>query len=81
MAIRIFSDAKHQPLPVGADGKRIATSGVALLAMTVVDGSLFRCFARCSHWKLVRGGGYSYVSSASADASRLPVGVEPKRLP
>ena len=40
VAIRIPCDAKHRPLPLGAE-ERIATSGYALLAMTVVSGSGF----------------------------------------
>ncbi len=36
MAIRIPCDALHRPLPEGAERKRIATSGFALLAMTTL---------------------------------------------
>ena len=39
VAIRIPCGAKHRPSPLrGAERERIATSGFALLAMTVVGG-------------------------------------------
>ena len=42
MAIRMLCDVKHRPLPEGAEGERIATSGDALLAMTALFDMLVR---------------------------------------
>ena len=44
MAIRMLCYAKHRPLPEGAEGERIATSGDALLAMTALFDMLVRTF-------------------------------------
>ena len=44
MAIRMLCYAKHRPLPEGAEGERIATSGYALLAMTALFDMLVRTF-------------------------------------